>query len=245
MKTKYKLLIVLFVLASLPSFAKITPTKLTCEYLPNPAVVDVLHPRLAWINIAGENERGQFQRAYQIRVATSKEKLEKPDLWDTDKTENSESSRIEYAGKPLQSRSECWWQVRVWDKNGEISGWSEPAFWRMGILNQAEWKAKWIGAPWQGEETLPKKINQKTQLPEVLPPPAPLFRKEFSIEKTVEKAVAFVTGLGYFEFFLNGQKVGDDVLVPNQTNYGKRPDLINEGIPLEDNFREYKVMYLA
>lgn len=245
MKAKYFLIIVLILSAAVHSFAKITPTKLTCEYLPNPAVVDVLHPRLAWINIAGENERGQFQTAYQIRVATATEKLEKPDLWDSGKTENIEPSRIEYAGKPLQSHTECWWQVRVWDKNDEVSDWSEPAFWRMGILNQAEWKAKWIGAPWQGEETLPKKINQKTQLPKVLPPPAPMFRKEFSVEKSVEKAVAFVTGLGYFEFFLNGQKVGDDVLVPNQTNYGKRPALINEGIPLEDNFREYKVMYLA
>lgn len=225
--------------------AKITPTKLTCEYLQNPPVVDVLKPRLTWINIAGENERGQYQTAFQIRVATAKNKIEKPDLWDSGKTQSSESDRIEYAGKPLLPRTECWWQVRVWDKNGDVSAWSEPAFWRMGMLNQNEWKAKWIGAPWQDEETLPKKTNPKTQLPEVLPPPAPMFRKEFSIEKNVEKAVAFVTGLGYFEFFLNGQKVGDDVLVPNQTNYGKRPGLINEGIPLEDNFREYKVMYLA
>ena len=57
--------------------------------------------------------------------------------------------------------------------------------------------------------------------------------------------MAFVTGLGYFELYLNGKKVGEDVLVPNQTNYGKRPDLIKENIPLPDNFREYKVMYLA
>ena len=177
MTMKHLILITIITLFSLfPSFAKITPTKLSCEYLTNPAVVDVLQPRLAWINIAGENERGQIQTAYQIRVATSKEKLKKPDLWDSGKTEISESSRIEYAGKPLQSLTECWWQVRVWDKNGEVSGWSEPAFWRMGILIQTEWKAKWIGAPWQREETLPKKINQKTQLPEVLPPPAPLIR---------------------------------------------------------------------
>ncbi len=72
-----------------------------------------------------------------------------------------------------------------------------------------------------------------------------MFRKEFKIDKEVRKAIAFVTGLGYFEFYLNGKKVGKDVLVPNQTNFGKRPQLINEGIPLEDNFREYKVMYLA
>ena len=51
--------------------------------------------------------------------------------------------------------------------------------------------------------------------------------------------------MGYFELYLNGKKVGNDVLVPNQTNYGKRPVLINENIPVEDNFREYKVMYLA
>ena len=243
---KQLILLVIFTSFSyLTSFGKITPTKLTCEYLQNPPVVDVVQPRLAWINITDTDERGQMQTAWQIRVATSKTSLEKPDLWDSKKTESAESNRIQYAGKPLASRTECWWQVRVWDKNGEVSAWSEPAFWRMGILNPLEWTAKWIGAPWQGEETLPKPMNPNAALPEHLPPPAPMFRKTFEIKKEVVKAVAFVTGLGYFELYLNGQKVGDVVLVPNQTNYGKRPGLINENIPLEDNFREYKVMYLA
>lgn len=238
-------LILFTFLSSLMLFGKITPDKLTCEYLQNPSVVDVLQPRLAWINIARDDERGQTQTAWQIRVATSKTGLENPDLWDSGKVESIESNRIQYKGKQLKSRTECYWQVRVWDKNGEISEWSEPAFWRMGILNQNEWKAKWIGAPWQGEETLPKPNNPNATLPDQLPPPAPMLRKEFNVEKKVEKAIAFVTGLGYFEMYLNGKKVGDDVLVPNQTNYGKRPDLIKQGIPLPDNFREYKVMYLA
>ena len=227
------------------SFGKINPTKLTCEYLQSPSVVDVVRPRLAWINIAGENERGQRQTAWQIRVATSEKKLGKAGLWDSQKVISEQSNRVEYAGTPLSSRMECWWQVRVWDKDGIASEWSKPSFWRMGILNPSEWSAKWIGAPWQGEEALPKITNPKTRLPEKLPPPAPMFRKEFRIEKKIEKAVAFVTGLGYFELYVNGQKVGDDVLVPNQTNYGKRPELVNEGIPLEDNFKEYRVMYLA
>ena len=77
------------------------------------------------------------------------------------------------------------------------------------------------------------------------PPPAPLLRKEFNVGKQVQKAVAYVTGLGYFEMYLNGEKVGDDVLVPNQTNYGKRPNLMNQNIPLPDDFRRYKVMYLS
>lgn len=225
--------------------AKVVPVKLTCEYLENPSVVDVLQPRLSWINIAGDGERGQFQSAWQVRVSSSNLNMEQADLWDSGKITGQQSTRIEYDGKSLQSRQECWWQVRVWDKNGEVSAWSGPAYWRMGILDEAEWKATWIGAPWQGEETLPKPGNPNAMLPEQLPPPAPMLRKEFNVQKKVKSAVAFVTGLGYFELYLNGQKVGNDVLVPNQTNYGKRPDLVNQYIALPDNFREYKVMYLA
>ena len=242
---RISILILVLILPGFVTFGKIKPTKLTCEYLQNPSVVDVTRPRLGWVNIAGEAERGQRQTAWQIRVATSEKKLDQADLWDSKKVISEQCNRVEYAGTPFFSRQECWWQVRVWDKNGIVSDWSKPSFWRMGILNSSEWSAKWIGAPWQGEEALPKITNQKTHLPEKLPPPAPMFRKEFKVEKKIEKAVAFVTGLGYFELYVNGEKVGNDVLVPNQTNYGKRPELINEGIPLEDNFKEYRVMYLA
>jgi alpha-L-rhamnosidase len=242
---RFFILILLSDFLGLFSYGKIIPTKLTCEYLQNPSVVDVLKPRLAWINTAGEGDRGQMQTSWQIRVATSEKMLEKPDLWDSKQVKSEQSDRVEYAGKALVSRTDCWWQVRVWDKNGKVSDWSQPAYWRMGLLNPSDWKAKWIGAPWQGEEALPKPTNPNVALPEKLPPPAPMFRKEFRLDKKVKKAVAFVTGLGYFELYLNGKKVGDDVLVPNQTNYGKRPALIKEGIPLEDDFKEYKVMYLA
>lgn len=245
MKTKFYFIIITLLIFGFTALADITPVKLTCEYMKGPVLVDLQQPRLAWVNVADKGERGQRQTAYQIRVATSFDKLRTPDLWDSGKVESDQSDRVKYAGKPLQSRMDCWWQVRVWDRFGNVSDWSEPAFWRMGILNEGEWKAKWIGAPWQGEEALPKPMNPNAPLPAQLPPPAPFLRKEFVVNKAISKAVAFVTGLGYFELYLNGQKVGNDVLVPNQTNYGKRPCLINENIPLPDNFREYKVMYLA
>jgi len=226
------------------ALSKIYISELNCENLPNPSVVDVSNPRLSWINKSNVNERGQKQTAYQIRVATSLEGLQQPDLWDSEKTLTEESIRILYNGKKLSSKQECWWQVRVWDKDNIESDWSEPGKWRMGLLQPSDWKADWIGAPWQGEEALPrtKTPNEKSAN---FGPPAPLLRKEFEVKKKIEKAVAYVTGLGYFEFYANGQKVGDDVLVPNQTNFGKRPSLPNSYLNIDDNFSKYKVMYLA
>lgn len=224
--------------------SKIRPTNLTCEYLANPSVVDYLHPRLAWVNIADSVERGQYQSAYQVRVASTKEKLAQPDLWDSEKVLSDQSNRVEYKGKELTSRQDCWWMVRTWDKDGNASDWTAPTYWKMGLLNPKDWKAKWIGAPWQGEEALPIPEGGR-QAPLTNPGfPAPLLRKSFTIKKKVAKAEAFVTGLGYFEFYVNGNKVGDDVLVPNQTNYSKRPNLPERHLPLDDNFKDYKVMYL-
>lgn len=229
------------------SESRISPAALTCEYLKNPPVIDVANPRLSWINKAKPGERGQTQTAWEVRVSGSKEGLlsGKAELWSSGKIISSQSFNVPYGGKKLDSRQECWWQVRVWDKNGKVSEWSEPAFWRMGLLDQSEWKARWIGAPWQGEEALPKPSNPGAPMPAQLPPPAPLLRKKFTVGREIANAIAYTTGLGYFELYLNGNKVGSDVLVPNQTNYGKRPGLPEENIPLPDNFRDYRVLYLA
>ena len=216
----------------------IVPGRLTCEYMTDPQVVDAPSPRLSWINTSPE--QGRSQSAWQVRVASTREKLlsGKADRWDSRKVRSDRSTLIKYEGKPLQSREACWWQVRVWDDKGRASDWSEPAVWYMGQLDPSDWKCAWIGAPWQDDRSL-------EEIGETVPPPAPLLRKSFSIRKPVASARFYGTGLGYFELYLNGQKVSDDVLVPNQTNYGKRPGLEKRGIPVEDNFREYRVMYLG
>ena len=77
MQRTYLLLLAVFVLGCSPE-EKLGPVQLTCEYLEDPAVVDLLHPRLSWINQSVEGERGQVQTAWQIRVASSKEKLDQP-----------------------------------------------------------------------------------------------------------------------------------------------------------------------
>lgn len=221
--------------------SQIMPVRLTCEYLVNPAVVDILHPRLSWINKTIDSEiRGQKQTAWQIRVASSREHLlaGEADLWDSGKQLSEQSYLIRYNGKTLQSAQDCWWQVRIWDTEDHSSGWSEIAQWSMGLLQSADWKAKWIGAPWQGEEA-------RESLPGRPHVPAPYLRKTFSLNKKIKSAKAFVTGLGYFEFYVNGRKVGNDVLSPNQTNYGKREGLDKTGIPVDDKFRAYRVLYLG
>lgn len=224
--------------------AKISPVGLTTEHVKNPTAVDEKQPRLSWFNEADARIRGETQTAYQIRVASDESLLAVPDVWLSEVVPSNKSNNVQYAGNELQSGRDYWWQVRVWDKGNDVSAWSEPAYFGMGLLNRDEWKATWIGAPWQGEEALPEPPYPDAPV-EKWPPPAPLLRREFSITKEIVQAKAFVTGLGYFEFYVNGKKVGDDVLVPNQTNYGKRPYLPTTNIPLSDDFEEYKVYYLV
>ena len=138
------LYIVLFSLVVASVEAQVAPTQLRCEYLESPSVVDVLNPRLSWVNLAKENDRGQVQTAYEINVASTREKLlsNQSDLWSSGKVASPQSTNVNYAGKTLSSRQDCWWQVRVWDKNKRVSQWSDPAYWSMGILNANEWKAQ-------------------------------------------------------------------------------------------------------
>ena len=235
------ILVILFAGYLTPLYAGfLKPVELRCEYLPDPSVVDVLNPRLSWINEAVEQINGLSQVAYEIQVAGSLELLraDKADFWKTGKVKSSQSIHIRYAGKALQSRDECWWRVRVWDARGGKSEWSAPARWHMGFLQSSDWKAKWIGAPWQGEAGL-------KPLVEALTHPAPLLRKQFNVQKKIKSAFLYTTGLGYFEVYCNGNKVSDDVLVPNQSLWGKREDLHKYGIPVQDNFTEYRVFYLC
>ncbi|UCF15135.1 MAG: family 78 glycoside hydrolase catalytic domain [Phycisphaerales bacterium] len=118
---------------------------LRCEYRIDPLGIDVTNPRLSWI--MESPQRSQVQRAYQILVAHCRKCLEedKGDLWDSGKVSSDGNNQVVYEGKPLQSRMRCFWKVRVWDTNGRVSAWSEPAMWTVGLLEQDDWRAKWIG----------------------------------------------------------------------------------------------------
>lgn len=216
--------------------ATINPVELKCEYEKSP-LLERQNPRLQWINQNPKLRQGARQTAYRIRVATSPDGFDNP-AWDTGKVLSSESAFIRYEGAPLKSRTSYWWQVMVWDENGEPSAWSEPASWHMGLLSEDEWLGKWIGAPWQGGESYDVRGTMEFDA-------APLLRKQFSVKKGLKSARYYGTGLGYHELYLNGERVGEDYLSPNQTNYRTRPLLGTRGIVVTDPFEEYTVMYLS
>ena len=225
-----------FLSAEAKTQSSIRAVDLRCEYAADP-LIDIAAPRLSWINSNLSQVRGVEQTAYRVRVATSPEGFDNP-VWDSGKVLSKESAFVEYRGSKLLSRTSYWWQVMVWDEKGRASEWSDTAHWHMGILSEDEWKGKWIGAPWQGEESYDVMGSMEFL-------PAPLLRKEFKIEKPIKQARYYGTGLGYHELYINGKRVGEDYFSPNQTNYDRRPNLVNRGIVVADPFEEYTVMYLS
>ncbi|GAB6165360.1 family 78 glycoside hydrolase catalytic domain [Thermostilla marina] len=118
---------------------------LRCEYRVDPLGIDVLRPRLSWT--VKDDRRSAVQTAYQILVASSRERLEagEADLWDSGKVASGAMNQIEYGGKPLESRMECYWKVRLWDAEGKCGAYSAPAKWTMGLLRPGDFQAKWVG----------------------------------------------------------------------------------------------------
>ena len=174
---------------------------LRCEYAANPIGINAQRPRLSW-KLASER-RGSRQTAYQILVTMS-DML----VWDSGRVESDQSIHIPYGGPPLKSKQRLDWKVRVWNENDEVTPYSETAWWEMGLLDREDWSGEWIGSPIVG--------GARTTAP------CPYLRKEFALNRPVRQARLYVSALGLFECWLNGERVGEDVFTPGWTNYRKR-----------------------
>lgn len=200
----------LLIIPELPALAQrgesVTVSTLRCEYLEAPLAIDTREPRLSW-QIQSKT-RGVRQTAYQIIVASTHARLASSsgELWDTGKVASNETNQIAYKGKPLVSRQECFWKVRVWDQNDKPSAWSLPERWAMGLLEQSDWSARWIG--------------YKT--PSIDDVSATMLRREFNLSSKAKRAIAYASALGAYELRINGQRVGDQLLAPEFTDYHTR-----------------------
>jgi alpha-L-rhamnosidase len=208
-------LLVTFVCAA---HADIEIADLSCEYSVNPIAVDTRTPRFSWV--LDSSERGQRQSAYQILVADSAEALseDRGSLWDSGRVASSSSAHVSFAGTALESSRTYHWKVRVWDANGIASPYSQPAHFGTGLFVPEDWKAKWIArapeAPLTEEGAAVPPVEHDGR--------STLLRKEFQIGRSVLKARVNVCGLGLYELYLNGDKVGNDALMPPKTNYAKQ-----------------------
>jgi alpha-L-rhamnosidase len=207
---------------------------LSCEYLVNPLGIDVVEPRLAWkIRQTDEARNNQLQKAYQIMVASSPEKLatDSADVWNSGKVKSAQSIQVVYAGKPLESMQQCWWKVRIWNNHGEVTDWSQPAHWGMGLLKPADWQSEWIGD--QPDIALKEYLSyvrthckepdfdlEKWKNPPLLP--SPMLRKSFGVAGEVKQALLYVSALGYYEMWMNGDRIGNQQLAPEWTDYSLR-----------------------
>ena len=181
--------------------------ELTVEYRANPLGTDALRPRLSWK--LESPTRNTMQAAYQVQVATDPVSLAsgRQLTWDSGKIASDASIFQPYGGPALHSSTRYHWRVRVWDSGGHASRWSAPAYWETGLLDSTDWTARWIGPPSAGDSS---------------GAPAPMFRREFTVNGKVRSARVYATSRGLYQLHLNGHQVSEDLFTPGWTSYQKR-----------------------
>jgi len=182
----------------------VTISDVRCEYRCNPLGIDVAAPRFSWKLVS--EVPAVCQAAYQIQVALTAD-FEKT-LWDSNSVDSDRSTQVEYQGPLLKSRTRYYYRVRVWDGSGQPSDWSRTAFWETAFLGGDEWQAQWI------TPDIPEDTAKSC--------PSPYLRREFSVGEGVASARVYVTSLGLYELYINGQRVGDELFTPGWTAYQKR-----------------------
>ncbi len=199
---------------------------LTCESKINPLGIEMNQPRLSWI--INSTERNTRQTAYQVLVSDNPDQLNNNigNIWDSKIVKSDRSIKVDYSGAPLIPEKKYYWKVKILDQSGKETAWSETASWHMGLLSAHDWEnAAWIGymnfpdsmkvVP--GVHGSGDKLGNKALQRSVVPQ----FRKEFSVDRKIENATLYISGLGHYEATINGQAVGQSFLAPGWTNYDK------------------------
>ena len=191
--------------------ATVSVTYLRTEQMINPMGLDTNAPRMSWM--LESDIHNVIQTAYHILVASSPELLNEndADLWNSGKVMSDQSQWIAYQGVPLKSNQRACWKVKSYTTQGETS-WSDVATWSIGILKEVHWKGRWIGmekaSPWDDESQWSRLSSR-------------YLRKEFSLNKEIRQATVHIAGMGLYELYINGQRIGEQVLSPAPTDYRK------------------------
>uniref|UniRef100_UPI004049A0A7 family 78 glycoside hydrolase catalytic domain n=1 Tax=Gelidibacter sp. TaxID=2018083 RepID=UPI004049A0A7 len=227
--TSLFLMVLCFLVACKQQFVSKSETLTVSEGFKNPLGFYDASPTFSWKLPVAENVKSQS--AYQIVAASKPELLpDNADLWDSKKQDSDQSSWVKYQGKELTSRQKVYWQVKYWNQDNVASEWSAINTFELGLLNNSDWQAQWIGLPTKEENIIGSQEN-------IIHRPQYL-RKEFELSKEVASARLYIAAKGVFDVALNGKDVSDDVMPPGYTPYKKRietitydvSNLINSGI---------------
>ena len=180
---------------------------LRSEYTENPIAIDEPQPRFTWQ--LHSDKDNVVQNAYEVSVASSPELLQEgnPDIWQSNKiVSNQQSSTLEPSDK-LKSFQKYYWNVKVWTNQSKEPMLSETASFETAMMSKSDWTAQWI-------------TDSNDQDFE----PSPLFRKTFKTaeSKDIDYARMYISALGYYEAFINGERVGENYLDPSYTAFDKR-----------------------
>ena len=167
---------------------------LKTNYQNNPMGINLEGLTLSW---KVTDALGFFQESVRIRIGTDS-KLENC-CFDSGEMKLAECMYVpEVTFAPGQT---YYWQVSVTDDEGDHA--DSPVATFEGGHPAEEWYGKWITAPFSPELH-------------------PVFQKEFSLsEQELTDGIAriYVCGLGLYEVYLNGEKVGEEYLTPYYTDY--------------------------
>lgn len=207
--------------------AQVQVTSLRCEFRECPAGVDNPTPRFSWR--VQSDERGVCQCAYRILVASRAEMLtpESADMWNSGRIDSPLSAGIAYAGKKLESSTYYYWRVEVWIDGRSASVCSGESHWLTGLYHDSEWGGTWMGLErsfdWD-DESFHANLSARC------------FRNEFSLNKKIRSAIAHICGVGYFELFVNGTRIGNQVLAPIPSRYDRT--MLYETFDISDALRQ-------
>ncbi|MCH5352537.1 MAG: family 78 glycoside hydrolase catalytic domain [Acutalibacter sp.] len=165
-------------------------TQLRTNHVKRPFGMALERPIFSWV---AEETAAKKQTAAQIVVKDCAGTV----VFDSGKREDISSLGFE-APMELKPRTRYSWEVTVWADNGDCASASD---WFETAKETEPWQAKWIAADFQDKEQ------------------HPLLKKDFAISGEIVCARAYACGVGIYELEINGQKAGDEYLLPGYHCY--------------------------
>lgn len=199
--------------------------EIRCDLKNDPVGVET-HPQFSWI--LDSQSRNQKQSSYRLLVSDNLESLtqNQGNCWDSGQVKSKQSLHIAYQGPDLLPGTRYYWKVKSWNQNHQATAWSRPGHFTTALFETRDWSnAQWIG--------LEEMADADILVPGVHPwgknvrnlalrrPIVPMFRRDFQVNRPVERALLFICGLGHYEASMNGETIGQDFLNPGWTHYQK------------------------